>query len=537
MSTRSKLLILLGLSVVVRVIQNQLTLLISRDSVDYIALSQHFARGEYKELLAHDYHPLYQSLIGLLGMVMGDFETAGYIISIIMGSLAVIPLYYLGRNIFGETAGLVGAFLFVFHPYMVRFSADVLTDPTYLCFFLSALWFGYCGLEGRGTRWFILSGVFGGLAYLTRPEGIGVVGLVGLWIIGGSILNLRQNWWSMIGKGMTVLVAFLIFAMPYIIYLHEETGRWILTKKKSVGVLIGIDEFQLPEPEIPGQPSSMLVPDHGERSFPGLFSSALAAAPGDDQGPKPKGLASHITSCFKVLNKFAETVHPVLFPLFLLSLGWRIRRGESQRGDFYLLSHIIFYYFVLCLLVVTYSYTVSRRHLLPLNALVLLWSGDGLVLIAQWVSARAASTWKARWRGLSKETLLVLLCLMILIMLPKTLKVMRKDKLGVKEAGVWIQSQGIESPVEISNFTRIGYYAGGTHLDLPTLPPQRQMDAIERSGAHFLGLPFPESKESLGGGGLLELLSQRGYPLVFSCPRGEDRGNQTIGIFRIHSTQ
>ena len=534
MTTRSKLLILLGISATARIIQNQLTLLISRDSVDYIALSRHFARGEYKDLLAHDYHPLYQILTGLVGMVAGDFETAGYIVSIVMGTLAVIPLYYLGRNIFGETAGLVSAVLFVFHPYMVRFSADVLSDPTYLCFFLSAVWFGYSGLEGRGTRWFILAGAFSGLAYLTRPEGIGTLGLVGLWIIGGSILNLRQNWWRMIGKGMTLLVAFLIFAMPYIFYLHEETGRWILTKKKSVGVLIGIDELQSPEPAPPGQPSSMLAPDDEKRSFPGLFSSALAAAPGDDQGKKSDGLASYINSCLKVLNKFAETVHPLLFPLFLLSLGWRVRKRETQKGDFYLLSHIIFYYFVLCLLVITYAYTVSRRHLVPLNALVLLWSGDGLVLTARWVSARAASTWKERWRWLSKETLIICLCLMILIMLPKTFKVLRKDKLGVKEAGEWIQSQGIESPVEISDFTRIGYYAGGKHINLPALPPDQQMDVIERSGAHFLGLPFPESEESRGG--LLELLRQRGYPLVFSCSRGEGRGNQTIGLFRIHSS-
>ncbi len=60
--------------------------------------------------------------------------------------------------------------------------------------------------------------------------------------------------------------------------------------------------------------------------------------------------------------------------------------------------------------------------------------------------------------------------IIISVLLPKTLKPQRFDKLGVKKAGQWIRENSHKPhPAILSALARGAYYAGGTHVPLDSI--------------------------------------------------------------------
>ena len=103
------------------------------------------------------------------------------------GVLLVVPMYSLGRTLFDRRVGFWSAVLFQCLPVTARMLSDALSDA--LCLFLvaSALALGCRALRTASPWRFALCGVFGGLAYLTRPEGILPVAVVGLVWLGMQV--------------------------------------------------------------------------------------------------------------------------------------------------------------------------------------------------------------------------------------------------------------------------------------------------------------------------------------------------------------
>jgi hypothetical protein len=65
---------------------------------------------------------------------------------------------------------------------------------------------------------------------------------------------------------------------------------------------------------------------------------------------------------------------------------------------------------------------------------------------------------------------LLILIIIISVLLPKTLKPQRSDKLGIKKAGQWIRENSHKPhPAILSVLARSAYYAGGTHVPLDSI--------------------------------------------------------------------
>lgn len=90
-------------------------------------------------------------------------------------------------------------------------------------------------------RAYVILGLVGGLLVLTRPEGLGLVGLVGLdigyrwWRAGDELSSLLKRW-GLIVVGMAVLVA------PYVIFHLSLTGRpfpsTLYAKQAEYGIVL-----------------------------------------------------------------------------------------------------------------------------------------------------------------------------------------------------------------------------------------------------------------------------------------------------------
>lgn len=233
-SERGKLFALMGIAFSLRLYLVLTAKGIDPDGVVYLSVAKDFFNKNYYKAFSNVFPPFYPFLTALLYPVTGDFELTGRIISLTFGTLIVLPIFYLGKRLFGETLATLSVLLSVFQPYLVQFSGSVLTESTYAFLVALGVLVGWKGLECKSIGLMFLLGILLGLAYLTRPEAIGFVVLFFLWILFFDGLR----FWEYLGKKssmvLSLMAGVIIFALPYILFLHEVTGRWILSRKSGV---------------------------------------------------------------------------------------------------------------------------------------------------------------------------------------------------------------------------------------------------------------------------------------------------------------
>ena len=99
--------------------------------------------------------------------------------------LWAIPCYALGVQLFGRFEGFAAALLLQIIPVIARVTSDGLTEAWYLLFYTSAAAAGTWALRQPTAGRFALAGLFSGLAYLVRPEGLLAalaVAFAGVWL-------------------------------------------------------------------------------------------------------------------------------------------------------------------------------------------------------------------------------------------------------------------------------------------------------------------------------------------------------------------
>ena len=232
--------LILIISLSVRIYLSIFTYVIKNDSVAYMQNAKYFASGDFSSALGHDYHPLYSLIMAVLYKAVPNMELSGTIVSVLFGTLTVIVFYLIGKSVFDRKISFVSSIILAFHPYAVRFSADIISDSTYFFFFISALGLGYFAITNRKLLLFALTGICSAFAYLTRPEGIGIIIIVAFWCALKDCVKIKVLWKEKLVSILILVVSFLIFSMPYLVFIEKETGSWSLTKKKKVSNLAGL---------------------------------------------------------------------------------------------------------------------------------------------------------------------------------------------------------------------------------------------------------------------------------------------------------
>src|SRR6185437_4959200 len=100
--------------------------------------------------------------------------------------LMLVPMFYFGREVFDRRIAFWSCLLFHCLPTSGKIMCDALSDTLFLLFACSGLWLATVALRRRSWPLFALTGLAGGLAYLTRPEGALIVGATGLVLIGAQ---------------------------------------------------------------------------------------------------------------------------------------------------------------------------------------------------------------------------------------------------------------------------------------------------------------------------------------------------------------
>jgi hypothetical protein len=188
----------------------------------------------------------------------------------------------------------------------------------------------------------------------------------------------------------------------------------------------------------------------------------------------------HINSILHMTKKYINTFHPFLFMFFIFGvINWSRIRKRKLFG-FYIITVIAFYFFILHRLSITYLrggddifMYPSRRHLMPLVIPAIFCVGLGVYTVGAWIHGKfhncnlivgfkelLRSTWTIQ---------LIVLIVVVCVLLPKTLKPQRLDKLGIKKAGLWVREHSHKSPVILGMSPRSAYYAGGKHIQMENI--------------------------------------------------------------------
>jgi len=150
------------------------------DGLRYIREAQRIDRGDYAGgLLRATDHPVHPLAIAAAHRLLGgdpgpyDWQTAAQAAATAALVLAVVPLYLLGRDLFeDETTAWLGCLLVFSNPVIAYVGVNVLSESTFLLFWLWGLWASVRFLREGRFFWLPPAITFGALAYLTRPEGL-----------------------------------------------------------------------------------------------------------------------------------------------------------------------------------------------------------------------------------------------------------------------------------------------------------------------------------------------------------------------------
>ncbi|KPL00932.1 MAG: hypothetical protein AMJ91_02405 [candidate division Zixibacteria bacterium SM23_73_3] len=207
------------------------------DAAIYAKISWGIINGQGLHWWSVVWSPLYPFMIFIFSIVVGTLETATSAVSLFLGSLVVVPFFFLARNVFDYKSAYLGSVLMIFFPALVVISGVPLSEATYTFFLLTTLFCAWLFISKRSFLYASLFGIFGGVCYLTRPEFlVAFVAIVLLFVI-IQIKNRTSKKSHSFVMLLISLVSFLILAFPYINFMHSQTGHWILSGKTAHNIL------------------------------------------------------------------------------------------------------------------------------------------------------------------------------------------------------------------------------------------------------------------------------------------------------------
>src|SRR5262249_2708077 len=127
--------------------------------------------------------PFYPTLIAVSSRLAGNFDVAARLVSIIIGTCLILPVYLITLRIYGSRAAVISASLITLHPLLIVLSGSAYSEVAFLTLLMTGVYFGMESLQLGNAKNSILCGVSLGFAYLTRPEAIALPVLVSTAII------------------------------------------------------------------------------------------------------------------------------------------------------------------------------------------------------------------------------------------------------------------------------------------------------------------------------------------------------------------
>lgn len=420
--------LLLGITFILRLYAVLMAQGIANDSAAYGFMARDFMKWDFIKGLSSPLHPLYPFLISLISPDTGQVEIVGRIISLFFGTLTLLPVYYLSKEIVGQKGAIFSCLFYSFHPYLVTYSGMLLSEATYWGLLTLSIYFFWTGLNLNRVLRIILSGFFLGIAYLTRPEGLGYIIIFLFWVI--IFYGLRKGWLKKFFFMGLILLPLALFSIPYLLYIYQEEGQWIITKK---GLSIQSDLLNLVNKKDKGEEKEI---SREERIKFHLYR-------------KVRGMISCIPfTIYHYLKAYHFALWLFLF-FGLIGIKWRRSRAEMM-----IASVILFH-----LISLAFFTKSTTRFSVPVIPISLIWAGAGVLEMKKYLKKITLSK--------ANQILIALIILSLIIQLPQSLKPERKHRREQKMVGLWLKEHTSKDSKIMSNSPIEAFYAEREFILLP----------------------------------------------------------------------
>jgi tetratricopeptide (TPR) repeat protein len=172
--------------------------------------AQEIAEGHLFERIPFYRAPAYPYFLGLIYYIFGHGYYFPRLIGIIIGSLSCILIYLIGKEMFSHKIGVLSALLACFYGMLLYFDSMLLTTYLEVFFCLLAMFILLKWLKNRATSKIILSGVFWGLASITRPNFLIFIPIFAIYVF---IIFKRES----VKKRLNYVVFLIIGMIPTIL--------------------------------------------------------------------------------------------------------------------------------------------------------------------------------------------------------------------------------------------------------------------------------------------------------------------------------
>jgi len=370
-----------------------------------------------------------------------DWELAGDLVSALLGTAAVATVYLMTREAFARRDLAVGAAtLTAIHPELAAYSASVRTEAGYIFLATGAIWLLLKGLHERRLGITALSGAVGGLAYLYRTEGIGLLVLGMMFMPAAEVIwRRRLSAWAL-GTTAAFATAFLVVAAPYLAFMRISTGHWTVGHELTAAMMYGMADVAHNSDawrHLGFSPTaSPLVPVFAN---PGLYLEKVCG---------------YFVASF---YNFLQALGPLLTVFLAAGLWTHGRRIFAETGEAFLALTVVFYF---CGFALSYTGTRFMIHLIPYT---FGWVIAGFETFADSLAKLATAK---GWRLPQAAPALVV----AFVLLPQTLWPIGYDMRGIRYAGEDIAKRSDRQIAVVARDGRVAYYADARFVGLPAKP-------------------------------------------------------------------
>jgi 4-amino-4-deoxy-L-arabinose transferase-like glycosyltransferase len=524
-----KVILVILLSLAFRLLLLKYRFAVGFDEPHYLQLAASWRFGHLGDILHTYWPPMYPFLVGVMSFFIRDFEFAGRIVSILAGTLTLIPVYFLTKYLFDKKTAFLSVLLLAFYPALAFDSTNTLTEATYSFLALCGLMVGYLALAKSSKLYGLFAGLLFGAAYLTRPEGIGfLIVFVAIAFIATVFQYVRQKTAGMIFTIVLAVFGCAFISSPCLFYLKKQTNQWTLSAKWNSGhydmetlFKLSDDNKILPVDEIWHDGDILKLQQIGQ-SDSTVPISRLAI------------LQDTVENFYKTVKSYIPGVLSfALFVLFILGLFGEAWSGDKWPLHLYLLSYIFFFWLV----IIPFFHPIDR-YFLPLLPLCFVWISRGAVELHDWLTNTLANV-PLFSRKIQKKrilgTIMVTAFLLVFSYLPELGKVIKRtpdskdywnDAVELKKAGLWLRDNTKSSPVIMSINKAVDYYAGNYDIrsgaTIPDNSFARVMDYAKSRGVEYLVLTERYKDKSPQLAFLLE---------TDNCPQGLELVHEDSSIF------
>ena len=427
------LVILLGISFVVKALLIGQAEIINNDGIRYINSAHELFQGNISAAFAHEKMLGFTFLLGLTHLVVPDWYLAGKVLSSVALILTTIPIYFIALELFGRRAAFFTALIFTVAPVVNGKCTSVIKDPVSLLLLVSSLCLIIYALKELRLSFAFFAGVLSTSSVFIRPEGA-LFFLIIILFLGTCIIFQRADRKSTL-KCLSAFCAFPFGALCLVVIIFaagvvpvENLSRIYLKFSYYFHT-----DFTLSYGNIYQHLKDV------EETFPGGQWS-------NDYFEFARKYLLFIY-LFGMVLIFLELISPFfLIPLFF---GLNLK-GMWCRSLLLLLSVLVGFLLMDYFFIVTRNFLANRYVLLP----VIL----SFTLVGYGADRITSSLQNARFRD-AVFGVAIVLCLLLPV--ARTFYKLSDEKHEIKQAGVWLRDNRDLSRVKIIvNNERVAYYAG-----------------------------------------------------------------------------